>query len=75
MPIVQIELLPRPVEDKRILAKEITDLLVRQIKCPPEAVRIIFREMKEEDYAAAGVLRCDKNKPIPNNQDNIRVGR
>ncbi len=61
MPIVQIELLEgRTVEQKRALVKEVTDAICRTVNAPPEAVRIILREMKFENYAGAGVLRCDQ---------------
>ncbi|ABB15115.1 MULTISPECIES: 4-oxalocrotonate tautomerase [Carboxydothermus] len=61
MPIIQIELLEgRTVEQKRELVKRITEVTVDVVKCPPEAVKIIIREMKPENYGDGGVLRADK---------------
>ena len=61
MPIVQIELLEgRTVEQKRAMVKEVTDAICRTLNAPPDAVRIIIRDMKFENYAAAGVLRSDQ---------------
>jgi len=61
MPIVQIELLEgRTVEQKRAMVKEVTDAICKTLNAPPEAVRIIIRDMKFENYAAAGVLRSDQ---------------
>lgn len=63
MPIVQVEMLKgRTVEQKRAMAKKVTEALVETIGCKTEAVKIIMREMEFEDYAQAGVLHCDVNK-------------
>lgn len=62
MPIVQIEILEgRTVEQKRALVKEVTAAICKTINAPPEAVSIIIRDMKTENYAKAGVLRVDQN--------------
>ncbi len=61
MPIVQIEMFEgRTLEQKRAMVKEVTQALVRTVKCPPDAVKIVIREMKKEDLAEAGLLYCDK---------------
>ena len=61
MPIVQIELLEgRTVEQKRAMVKEVTDAICRTLNATPDAVRIIIRDMKSENYAVAGVLRSDQ---------------
>lgn len=61
MPIVQIELLEgRTIEQKRTLVKEVTDAICKTLNAKPEAVRIILRDMKFENFANAGVLRSDQ---------------
>ncbi|MEL7568170.1 MAG: 2-hydroxymuconate tautomerase [Dehalobacterium sp.] len=61
MPIVQMEILKgRTIEQKREMAKEVTDAIVRTLSCPPEAVSIIIREMEKESYSVAGKLYSDK---------------
>lgn len=61
MPIVQIELLEgRTIEQKRALVKEVTDAICKTLNAKPEAVRIILRDMKFENFANAGVLRSDQ---------------
>ncbi len=61
MPIVQIEMFEgRTLEQKREMVKEVTQALVRTVKCPPEAVTIVIREMNKEDFAEVGLLYCDK---------------
>lgn len=61
MPIVQVEMLKgRTVEQKRAMAQKVTDAIVETLVCPKEAVKIIIREMENENYSESGVLRCDK---------------
>lgn len=63
MPIVQIDILAgRTVEQKRAMAKEVTDAVCRTLNTPPEAVSIIIRDMAFENYAKAGVLKSDQKK-------------
>ncbi len=60
MPVVQVEMLEgRSLDQKRALVKEVTDVIVKTLNCPPEAVKIIIREMKPEHLGEAGVLRSD----------------
>lgn len=60
MPIVQIEMLKgRTVEQKRALVKEITDSMVRTVNCKREAVRVIIREMEQENLGIGDKLWID----------------
>lgn len=61
MPIVQIELLEgKTLEQKRQMARKVTQAIVESLECPAETVRIIFRDMRKEDFAVAGKLRIDE---------------
>jgi 4-oxalocrotonate tautomerase len=60
MPIVQIDMLERTVEQKREIVKQITQTIVTVAKCPPDAVTIIIRDTLKENLGKAGVLRCDQ---------------
>lgn len=61
MPIVQVNMLKgRTVEQKRNLAKKVTEAIVETANCPKEAVKIIINEMEFENYSQAGTLRCDE---------------
>jgi 4-oxalocrotonate tautomerase len=61
MPIIHVNMRAgRSVEDKRKLVTAMTDAVVKSLKVPPEAVRIILNEMLKENYAVAGVLDADK---------------
>ncbi len=56
MPIVTIELIEgRSVEQKREMAKKITEAIVEITKIPQDAVEIIFHDMKKENYSKGGV--------------------
>jgi len=60
MPIVQIEIMKRSVEQKRAMVAEVTDAICRTAGCSKEAVSIIIRDMARENYANAGKLDLDR---------------
>ncbi|WP_366922697.1 4-oxalocrotonate tautomerase [Metallumcola ferriviriculae] len=61
MPIVQIDMIEgRTEEQKRSLARNITDAVVESVSCKPEVVKVIIRELKKEHYAEGGVLYKDR---------------
>ena len=61
MPRVTIALIEgRTLEQKRQLVKGVTDVICETCKVPPSSVTIQLQDMKKEDYAQAGVLRCDQ---------------
>ena len=63
MLITQVNLLHgRSTEIKRKYATELTKVTCECLNVPPGAVRIIFNDMKDEDYAVAGILVADKGK-------------
>jgi len=61
MPVVQIDMIEgRSEEQKRALAKKVTEAIVETAKCPPESVTIVIREAAKANFAKAGVLLSDK---------------
>jgi 4-oxalocrotonate tautomerase len=52
----------RTTEQKRKLAKRITDVMVEEAGARPEAIVVTFNEVSKENYASAGVLIADKQK-------------
>ena len=61
MPIIQINLLQgRSTDVKRKYAAELTKLTCEHLAVPPEAVRVIFSEMADDNFAVAGVLHSDR---------------
>ncbi len=60
MPIVQIHLKEgRTADQKRRAAKEITDCICNCFDVKAPSVRIVFSDMKKEDFAIGGKLWLD----------------
>lgn len=63
MPIVQITMLAgRTADQKRKIAKRITDALVEDGGARREGIVITFHEVSKESYASGGELMADKGK-------------
>jgi 4-oxalocrotonate tautomerase len=63
MPMVQITMLQgRTAEQKRKIAKRVTDALVEEAGARREGITIAFHEVSEESYASGGELMIDKIK-------------
>ncbi len=60
MPIVNIDWLEgRSVEQKRDIARRVTDAFVDVARCPAEAVTVIFTDHPRHDIAKSGRLLSD----------------
>ena len=60
MPLVTIKVLEgRDVEQKRGIVKDVTEAIVKNIGCPPEAVSIDIIDLKPENIGKAGKLFTD----------------
>ncbi len=60
MPIVRVEMWPgRTIEQKRELAKAITDAMVKIAKTTPEATFVVFTTIEKENWAQGGKLSSD----------------
>jgi len=63
MPMVQITMLAgRTADQKRKIAKRITDALVEEAGARREGVVVAFQEVSNESYASGGELMADKKK-------------
>jgi 4-oxalocrotonate tautomerase len=61
VPLVIVKMLEgRSVEQKRRLAKEITNVVVKFTGAPEEQVDVIIEDYAKENWAKAGVLFYDK---------------
>lgn len=61
MPIVTIKLAKgRTIEQKRDLAKAVTDAVVSSIDVKPEWVTVLIEELERENWASGGQLHSDK---------------
>ena len=60
MPLVTIKMFEgRTVAQKRGLAKDVTEALVKNTGCKPEAVHIDIVDLKKENLSVCGKLMCD----------------
>jgi 4-oxalocrotonate tautomerase len=61
MPLIQITMLTgRTADQKRKIAKRITDTLVEEAGARREAIIVAFHEVSKESYASGGELMADK---------------
>lgn len=61
MPIVTIDLVEgRTLEQKREVARRITDAIAELLKTTPDSVTIVFRDSPRTNFARAGVLLSDR---------------
>ena len=61
MPVIQVSLLEgRTTEQKRKLAKRITDAMVEEAGARAEGVVVTFVDLPRDSYSSGGVLMCDK---------------
>lgn len=64
MPLVQITMLQgRTADQKRKIAKRITDALVEEAGARREAIVVTFHELSKDSYASGGELMIDKAQP------------
>ncbi len=60
MPLVTIKILEgRTTEQKRSMAKDVTEAIVKNIGCPDSAVQIELVDLKPENIAQGGKLFSD----------------
>lgn len=65
MPMIKVEMFSgRTVEQKRRLARALTDAFVEVCGGRPQAVQIIFADIERTDWAVAGELSAD-TAPAP----------
>ena len=63
MPMVQVTMLTgRTIDQKRKLAKRITDAMVEEAGARRESIIVAFHEVTKESYASGGELMVDKVK-------------
>ncbi|MDC8803174.1 4-oxalocrotonate tautomerase family protein [Halomonas pacifica] len=60
MPIVTIQQFPRSVEQKRELARRITQAFAEVYGAEEASVQVFFSEVEGENWAKGGVMGCDR---------------
>ncbi|MCG6657571.1 4-oxalocrotonate tautomerase family protein [Halomonas campisalis] len=59
MPIVTIQQFPRDLEQKRELARRVTEAFVEVYGAEPQSVQVFFSEVEAENWAKGGVMGSD----------------
>lgn len=60
MPFIHVRLFEgRSTEQKRAFVEAVTRETARTLNCSPEAVDIVFDDVKKSDWASAGKLASD----------------
>jgi 4-oxalocrotonate tautomerase len=61
MPFVMVKMIEgRSVEQKRRLAKELTNVVVKYTGVTEDQVHVVIEDYAKENWAAGGVLLADK---------------
>lgn len=61
MPMIRVEMFAgRTREQKRDLARELTDAYVRVLGGDPEGIQVVIRDVDKEDWARGGRLFADR---------------
>ncbi len=61
MPLIRVEMFEgRSVEQKRALAKELTEATIRALGVPADSVDIMLFDVPRHDWASAGVLWSER---------------
>jgi 4-oxalocrotonate tautomerase len=62
MPIITVDMLAGRTDDqKRALAKELTDAIVRTAAASPQTVQVIIRDVPADHWSVAGKLIADRS--------------
>ena len=64
MPIIRVEMFKRTQEQKRNLARELTEAFVNTCGGKKEAIKILITEVNKNDWASGGVITADKKDTI-----------
>lgn len=66
MPTLRVEMFAgRTLEQKRRLARELTDATVRALGVPASAVEVLFYDIERSDWAVGGTLCSEAGPPPP----------
>ena len=61
MPVIRVEMFKRTQEQKRDLARELTEAFVRTCGGKKDAIKILITEVDEKNWASGGIIISDKN--------------
>ena len=60
MPVIRVEMFKRTQQQKRDLARELTDAFVRTCGGNKEAIKILITEVDKNNWASGGIITADK---------------
>ena len=60
MPVIRVEMFKRTQEQKRDLARELTDAFIRTCGGNKEAIKILITEVDKNNWASGGIITSDK---------------
>ena len=60
MPVMRVEMFKRTQEQKRDLARELTEAFIRTCGGNKDAIKILITEVDKNNWASGGVITADK---------------
>ena len=60
MPVIRVEMFERTQDQKRNLARELTEAFINTCGGNKEAIKILITEVDKENWASGGVITADK---------------
>ena len=66
MPVIRVEMFKRTQQQKRNLARELTEAFVNTCGGNKEAIKILITEVDKNDWASGGIITADKESQLFN---------
>ena len=60
MPVIRVEMFERTQQQKRDLARELTEAFIRTCGGNKDAIKILITEVDKNNWASGGVITADK---------------
>ena len=60
MPVIRVEMFKRTQEQKRELARELTEAFIRTCGGNKDSIKILINEVDKNNWASGGVITADK---------------
>ena len=60
MPVIRIEMFKRTQEQKRNLAKELTEAFIKTCGGNKDSIKILITEVDKNDWASGGIIKADR---------------
>ena len=60
MPVIRVEMFKRTQEQKRDLARELTEAFIRTCGGNKDAIKILITEVDKNNWASGGIMTADK---------------